>query len=363
MTRTAVDGLLLSLVILSRSLRLMSAIPDDRLFSHSHRVRGKVVVITGAANGIGKETALRFAFYGAKVVIADLDITGANQVVTEIEKAGGIASAIKCNVTDWDAQIEMFELAMKKYGSVDIVVPNAGISEGSTFETVKFENGKPVKPSLRTLDVNLTAVLYTAHLALHYLDLNKQPGDLKSLIFIGSMASWQAIPGGAMYSASKHAVLGAMRSIHPSMEQKGIRVGSIHPFFADTGILPIHVKMILAGIPKVPVSRVAGAIFHAATDTDQKSSGSAWLLVDDGPVFMIPKEEFKQGVYKMIDDRANAGRAMHTNIMGWYLFARDIWRITGNAVITIGLGTALAKIAWDNKHEVQKCLRTIASWS
>ena len=65
----------------------------------------------------------------------------------------------------------------------------------------------------------------------------------------------------------------------------------------------------LTGIPKVPVSRVAGAIFYAATDADQKSSGSAWLLVDDGPVFMVPKEEFKQGVYKMIDDRANAVRA------------------------------------------------------
>ena len=77
----------------------------------------------------------------------------------------------------------------------------------------------------------------------------------------------------------------------------------------DTGIVPVPLKMLLAGIPKTSVSRVAGAIFYAATDRDEKSNGSAWLLVDDGPVFMVPKEEFKQGVYKMIDDRANAGRA------------------------------------------------------
>jgi len=253
----------------------------------------------------------------------------------------------------------MFELAVKKYGSVDIVVPNAGISESSPFEIVKFENDKPVKPSLKTLEINLTAVIYTTHLTLHYLDVNKQPGDLKSLIFIGSMASWQAIPGGAMYSASKHAVLGMMRSIHPTMEKKGIRVGCIHPFFADTGIVPVPVKVFLAGIPKTPVSRIAGAIFYAATDSDEKSSGSAWLLVDDGPVFMVPKEEFKQGVYKMIDDRANAARGVHTRIKGWYLFAHDIWRITGRAVITIGLGTSLAKIAWDNQHEIEKYVRTI----
>jgi NAD(P)-dependent dehydrogenase (short-subunit alcohol dehydrogenase family) len=295
------------------------------------------------------------------VVIADLDITGASQVVAEVEKAGGTASAVKCNVTDWDAQVEMFELAMKKYGSVDIVVPNAGIAEAGSFETVKVENGKPVKPSLRTLEVNLTAVIYTAHLAFHYLDVNKQPGDLKSLIFIGSMASWQAIPHGAMYSASKHAVLGMMRSIYPAMELKGIRVGCIHPFFADTGIVPVPLKIILAGIPKTPISRVAGAIFYAATDSDEKSSGSAWLLVDDGPVFMVPKEQFKQGVYKMIDDRANAIRAVHTQIQAWYFFARDIWRITGNAVITIGLGTALARIAWNNQHEIEKFVRTMVA--
>jgi len=337
----------------------MSSIPDDRLFAHSDRVKGKVVVITGAANGIGKETALRFAHYGAKVVIADLDITGANKVVAEVEKAGGTAIATKCNVTNWDEQVEMFELAVKKYGSVDIVVPNAGISESSSFEMVNFENGKPVKPSLKTLEINLTAVIYTAHLALHYLDVNKQPGDLKSLILIGSMASWQALPHGAMYSASKHAVLGMMRSIHLVIEEKGIRVGCIHPFFADTGIVPIPVKLFLAGIPKTPVSRVASAIFYAATDRDESSSGSAWLLVDDGPVFMVPKEEFKQGVYKMIDERANAVRAVGTGIEGWYRFARDIWRITGNAVIIIGLGTALAKIAWDNQHEIERYVRTI----
>lgn len=77
----------------------------------------------------------------------------------------------------------------------------------------------------------------------------------------------------------------------------------------DTAIVPLSVKLFLAGIPLTPVSRVAGAIFYAATDADMATSGSAWLLLDDGPVFMCPKEEFKMGVYKMIDDRANAGLA------------------------------------------------------
>ena len=79
-----------------------------------------------------------------------------------------------------------------------------------------------------------------------------------------------------------------------------------YPRHSDTAIVPVPAKIFLAGIPKTPVSRIAGAVFYAATDRDEKSSGSAWLLVDDGPVFMVPKEQFKQGVYKMIDDRANA---------------------------------------------------------
>lgn len=91
----------------------------------------------------------------------------------------------------------------------------------------------------------------------------------------------------------------------------------------DTGIVPVSLKIILAGIPKTPVSRVAGAIFYAATDRDEKSSGSAWLLVDDGPVFMVPKERFKEGVYKMIDDRANAGRA-YVN----FGFTFQLWQLT-----------------------------------
>ncbi len=76
----------------------------------------------------------------------------------------------------------------------------------------------------------------------------------------------------------------------------------------DTAIVPTPVKLILAGIPLTPVPRVAGAIIYAATDPDMSTSGSGYLLLDDGPVFMVRKEDFKEGVYKMIDNRANSIR-------------------------------------------------------
>lgn len=80
---------------------------------------------------------------------------------------------------------------------------------------------------------------------------------------------------------------------------------SLCPSLTDTAIVPLPVKLVLAGIPLTPVPRVAGAIFYAATNPDPETNGCAWLLLDDGPVFRVKPDEFKQGVYKMIDDRAN----------------------------------------------------------
>jgi len=74
----------------------------------------------------------------------------------------------------------------------------------------------------------------------------------------------------------------------------------------DTAIVPLPVKVFLAGILLTPVSRIAGAIFHAASNPDPETNGCAWLLLDNGPVFRVEPDSFKQGVYKMMDDRVNA---------------------------------------------------------
>ncbi|KAF9462472.1 hypothetical protein BDZ94DRAFT_1322648 [Collybia nuda] len=331
----------------------MTAIPDNKLFEHASRLEGKVVVVTGAANGIGKEAAIRFASFGAKVVIGDLDVAGAQRTVTEIQSHGGQAISLGCNVTIWDDQVTMFETAISRFGAVDIVVPNAGVSEIGTFDTVTFDRGKPVKPSTATLDVNLTGVLYTTHLALYYLLLNRSsPDSLKAIVLLGSMASWSGIPRGSLYAASKHAILGLMRSLYPGLHFQNIRIASIHPFFADTAIVPIPVKLLLAGIPLAPVPRIAGAILYAATDPNPETNGSAWLLTDDGPVFMVPKEEFKMGVYKMIDDRANAMIKGVTGIVYYVRLARDLGRILGRPVLIACLGAGAAKVSWDYREVV-----------
>lgn len=233
------------------------------------------------------------------------------------------------------------------------------MSELGDFESVIFNGGKPVRPDIRTIDVNLLGVLYTTHLALHYMLLKRQSSSLKALILLGSMASWSGIPRASLYAASKHAVLGVMRSLYPTFKLRDIRIACIHPFFADTAIVPISVKLALAGIPLAPVPRIAGAIIYSATNPDPETSGCAWLLNDDGPVFMVPREEFKMGVYKMIDDRANAALKGITGIIYYTRLIRDLLRVLGKPVITAAIVGAVAKLGWDHQKQIWRQLYRI----
>lgn len=78
--------------------------------------------------------------------------------------------------------------------------------------------------------------------------------------------------------------------------------------FTDTAIVPTVMRVALAGIPLTPVSRIAGAVFYAALDTDTSSDGSPWLLPDDGPVFLLPQEKLTTGVYDLINARAQRAK-------------------------------------------------------
>lgn len=315
----------------------MPSIPDSQLYEHGNRVKDRVVLITGAANGFGREAAKQFASHGAKVVIGDRDVSGAASVVTEILQNGGQAVSASCDVTVWEDLVALYELSMKEYGAVDVVVANAGIGEVGRFSVVNFENGRPVKPNLSTLDVNLIGLTYTVNLAQHYLNLDRTNGDLKSIVLLGSIASWTGILGAPMYAASKHAALGIMRSLHPTLELANIRIGIIHPFFADTGIVPSVVKLFLAGIPLVPVHRVAGAIFYVATSPDKETNGCAFMLPDDGTVFMVPREDFKMGVYEMLDRRRNSLLRVAKGAQFAAAVARDVFRVLWKPFLLISI--------------------------
>ncbi|KIY67236.1 NAD(P)-binding protein [Cylindrobasidium torrendii FP15055 ss-10] len=291
----------------------LHVVQDETLYSNAARANGKTVLITGAASGIGREAALAFAKYGAKIVIGDLNRQGGQTTVDAIVKAGGQATFKACNVTVWDDLVDLFEHGMKEYGAIDVVVANAGVNEIGNFTPARVDkNGRPQRPNLTTIDVNLIGAVHTAHLAQHYLLKGTTAsqlvdgGPLKSLVLMGSISSWQSIPGGPLYTVSKHGILGFAGSLAPVLSLMGIRVSSVYPFFVDTGIVPLRVRVYLAGLPFTPIERVVGAIVCSATDARVDTNGSAWLLLNDGPVVAVPKESFKAGIYQALDKRSNA---------------------------------------------------------
>ncbi|KAH7107999.1 NAD(P)-binding protein [Auriculariales sp. MPI-PUGE-AT-0066] len=279
----------------------MTDILDAELVSHAQRARGKVVLITGGANGIGREMALQFASYGAKIVIGDVQTAAGEKVVEEIKAAGGAAAFQRCDVTVWEEQHELFKFALATYGTVDVVIPNAGVTEKQSF-LQSVSGSAPVKPNLLTLNINLTAVLYTTHLAVFYLGATKQ-GWNKALVFIGSIASILGIPVGPQYSASKHGVIGLMGSVYDLLHSREIRVGLVAPFFTDTAILDAPIRVALAGVPFANIKRASGAALAIATHPDPQSNGCVWTVPDEKTVFRMTRDEMNQGGYKLLMDR------------------------------------------------------------
>ncbi|GAA5872703.1 hypothetical protein JCM16303_004614 [Sporobolomyces ruberrimus] len=306
-----------------------SQISIDQALSNVDQLKGKVVVITGAAGvGFGAHYSKKVAKYGAKVVLSDLKIEGVQEVVDEIKAAGGEATGIACNVLDWDAQVRMFRHAIDTYGKIDIVFANAGTSSetdnpllGETLD----ENGEPKRPAMTTLDVNCTGVIYTVKLGFYHLSQNPSKTG-KSIVILGSMASFFGIPGAPLYTASKHAVLGFMRSLYHNAKSEGISISTINPFFCHTGIFGFLPLVALSGIPLASLEDVIGAMIYASTSVEDAKAekevevnGSSFL-VDWKGILQIPYNSTAgssaaslevgskepKGYYRIFEERASA---------------------------------------------------------
>ncbi|KAJ7641540.1 hypothetical protein FB45DRAFT_988220 [Roridomyces roridus] len=277
-------------------------IADGEMLKYAERIKGKVVVLTGGANGIGRDTAILCAQYGS-------------------------AMHVRCNVLEWDDQVALFEQAIAHFGAVDVVVPAAGISEHSTDFTgiLNYRDGKPLPPDMLTLQINLIGAIRTVHLGLHYLrSTRSKPDDWKALVLIGSMASWEAIPLTSMYTTSKFAIRGLMRSLYPLVKRDNIRIACVDPVWADTQILSASARFFLRGSELLTVRRISQTIFCAATDPDESTNGCSWLLPDaTGPVLRVERESLDQGTYKMINDPMQMRP----------LFEKSLWLIVAMIVL------------------------------
>ncbi|HZG85968.1 SDR family oxidoreductase [Paenibacillus sp.] len=191
------------------------------------RLSGKVAVVTGAASGMGKAIAELFAAEGAKVVVSDLNLESASQVVRGIEERGGSAIAVQSNVALEEDVQRMFDAAVGAYGTVDILVNNAGIMDN-------FVPAGDLTDELweKVFAVNTTGPMRTTRKALSIF-APKQSGVIVNIASAGGLFGSRA---GAAYTASKHAVVGLTKSVGYQYAKLGIRCNAIAPGGVKTNI-------------------------------------------------------------------------------------------------------------------------------
>jgi NADP-dependent 3-hydroxy acid dehydrogenase YdfG len=211
-------------------------------------VAGQVVAITGGARGIGKATATALIRRGARVAIGDLDLELAEKTASEL---GGNAVALQLDVTDRSSFEAFLDGAEKELGPVDVLINNAGIMPVGPFEKETDETAKLM------VDINLHGVIYGCKLALERMI----PRGSGHIVNIASQAGKAGIPGGATYSATKHAVVGLSEAIRLENRDRGIEVSCVMPAVVNTelgsGLTDTR------GVKKLEPEEVAEAICEA----------------------------------------------------------------------------------------------------
>ncbi|AYD67132.1 3-hydroxybutyrate dehydrogenase [Achromobacter sp. B7] len=192
------------------------------------QLNGKVAVVTGAASGIGKEIALTLARAGATIAIADLNQAGADAVAKEIEQAGGKAMGVAMDVTSEDAVNQGIDKVVAAYGSIDILISNAGIQIVNPIENFAFSDWKKMQA------IHVDGAFLTTKAALKHMYKDDRGGVV---IYMGSVHSHEASPLKSAYVAAKHALLGLARVLAKEGAAHNVRSHVICPGFVRTPLV------------------------------------------------------------------------------------------------------------------------------
>ncbi|WP_017814531.1 glucose 1-dehydrogenase [Paenibacillus shenyangensis] len=240
------------------------------------RLDGKTALITGGASGIGLASGIRFAREGANVILTDITEARKEEIVSQVEAAGGKALFLKHDVTleeDWQ---HVFKQAEETFGQVDIVMNNAGIGLQGNVEETSYSDWKKV------IDVNLNGVfLGTKYGVIHM----KEHGG--SIINISSIEGLIGDPRIAAYNASKGGVRILTKSAALHAAPYKIRVNSIHPGYINTPMIgedPETLKYLISLHPMGHLGEaedVANMALFLASDESKFSTGSEFV-VDGG---------------------------------------------------------------------------------
>lgn len=192
------------------------------------RMKDQIAIVTGAASGIGKHIAHAFAREGARVCIADLNLDAAQAAATEIEKEGGKAMAVAMDVTDEQAVDAGVAEVVKTYGSIDVLISNAGIQHIASIVELSLDNWRKV------MAIHVDGAFLTTRACLRHMYKSNRGG---SIIYMGSVHSKLASPLKAPYVTAKHGLLGLCKAVAKEGARYGVRANVICPGFVRTPLV------------------------------------------------------------------------------------------------------------------------------
>ena len=188
-------------------------------------LNGKVVLITGASSGFGKDAAHAFAREGCKVVLAARRLNHLQKLVDEIQDQGGEALAVPVDVANRSEIEIMVRTTLDIYGKIDILFNNAGFGRSDWFENLDM-----VRDIETQIAVNLTGLIHVTRAVLPHMQKNGSG----HIINMSSVSGWIAAPSFSVYSATKFGVRGFTDALRREVRYQGIRVSGIYPGFAAT---------------------------------------------------------------------------------------------------------------------------------
>ncbi|ERM15994.1 3-oxoacyl-ACP reductase FabG [Brevibacillus laterosporus] len=234
---------------------------------NTQKLQGKVVIVTGGANGIGKETVKLFLAEGAKVVIADYNQSAGITLLEECQQAGfEHVRYVQVDVSNMESVEKLVQSVIEAFSTVDILINNAGITQDAMVAKMTVEQWQ------RVIDVNLNGVFYCTKAVIPHL-IEKGSGKI---INTSSIVGCAGNIGQTNYAASKAGVIGMTKTWAKELGRKGITVNAVAPGFIETSMaLKVPEKVLSNLVAQIPLhhlgkpSDIAKAyLFLASEDAD-----------------------------------------------------------------------------------------------
>jgi 3-oxoacyl-[acyl-carrier protein] reductase len=241
------------------------------------RLKGKVVVVTGAGSGIGKVCAIHLAGEGADIVVSDIDPETARRTAEEVKAQGVRAISVKADVTQLGDVRSMYRKAENELGRIDVLVNNAGVRYMSSISNLDIEEWN------KTININLTGKFLCLQQIVPAF-LRQGAGKIVNIASVSGLVGYS---NRAAYCASKAGVLGLTRAAAAELGKVNIQVNAVAPGFSVTPLTDYPADIVTKMVERVPAGRRATSIdtaravaYLASADADYVTG--ATLVVDGG---------------------------------------------------------------------------------